>query len=112
MGIHMSGGNGGGGAHRQFQLRLKSFSPALVPWTRASLTTPHSPQPGLSTAGKVPWESGEGRELGLRGLGSPLIWGKDGEQAMLFSVILNCVYSSNVLLVIDPGISYIWVWFR
>lgn len=26
----------------QFQLRLESFSTALVPWTGASLTSPHS----------------------------------------------------------------------
>jgi hypothetical protein len=38
----------------------------------------------------------EGRELGLRGPGGPLIWGKNGEQAMLlFSVILNCVYGQK-----------------
>lgn len=52
-----------------------------------------------------------GRELGLGTLGGPLIWGKDGEQAMLFFVILNCVYGRKFLLVIDPGISDIWVWF-
>lgn len=44
-----------------------------------------------------------GRELGLRALGGPLIWGKDGEQAMLFSVILNCVYQSLILVFPTSG---------
>lgn len=60
-----------------------------------------SDQPSLSTARSVPLlerfpRRKEGRELGLRGPGGPLIWGKNGEQAMLlFSVILDCVYGQK-----------------
>lgn len=58
-----------------------SASAEVLQSCSSSLDSCFSDQPSLSKARSVPLQS-----LGLRGLGGPLIWGKDGEQAMLLSL--------------------------